>query len=202
MQRTLALLGFLVVAGCAQTGPLSGGPASHPPPPSNAQASAPSPPPGPASHVSFIGDDPVEKRNIDDRGDRVVETLTLHDEAVISYERLKDGGFPGTYSDADALRVDMADPFFHDRGIPFERGRIHVSGPFTYLLQSTASYYCFLFHHNFGSGGRRGDQELRGEVCYPVTEKDSESLKKEILEILSRIRVDGTKVPTHVDDDN
>jgi hypothetical protein len=151
-----------------------------------------------AAHVGFSGEDPIKDRSFNDLDDRTVEKLTLRNGAIVSYVRLKSGSYPGRFSDAEALRVDMADPFYKDRDIRFDRAKVKIDGAFTYLVQSSSAFNCFMFHHNFGSGGRRGDQQILGTVCYPVTGKTALSLKHEMLDLLGRMRVDGDPVPTHV----
>ncbi len=192
MRRVFLLLPLVALAGCAA----SGGPSGGAPAP---VVQAPAPPPVAAlvAHVSFLGDDPIKERSFNDLDDRTVEKLTLKNGAIISYVRLKGGAYPGRFSDADALRVDMADPFYKDRDIHFDRAKVKTEGSFTYLLQSSSAFNCFMFHHNFGSGGPRGDQQLLGTVCYPVTGKTAASLKREMLELLVRVRVDGDPVPAH-----
>jgi hypothetical protein len=48
---------------------------------------------------------------------------------------------------------------------------------------------------NFGAGGPRGNQEIRGSECWPITEKDMTSLTQEMRGYLERVRLDGTPLP-------
>lgn len=185
MRKIIALVALLALTSCAA--------AQAPPAPAE-----PLPPPGPLAHVSFVGDDVIKERSFDDLGDRVREKVTLRNNARLTYVKLKGIVYPGTFSDADALAVDMGQPFFKVRNISFDRAKVKTSGPFTYLMQSTSIFHCFVFHHNFGEGVPRGDQQIRGTACNPVTSKDPGTLEREMLELLSRLRIDGKPVPADV----
>jgi hypothetical protein len=197
MKRLVLPLSLLLLAGCAHSqGPSGQG--AQPPAAQTMPQTAPAPAPMAMAHVGFIGDDPIKERSFNDLDDRTVEKLTLKNGAIIYYVKLKEGGYPGNFTDADALRVDMADPFYKDRDIRFDRAKVRITGPFIYLLQSSGAFNCFMFHHNFGTGGPRGDQQMLGTVCYPVTGKTAASLKREMVELLGRMRVDGDPIPAHV----
>jgi hypothetical protein len=150
---------------------------------------------GPAgSHISFVGDDPVKSRQVQDFSDRTFELVKLKNNGAIGYIKRKGSTFPATYTDASALRVDLAKPFYRQNNITYDEKKIKKSGPHTYIVLSSESHNCFLFHTTFGAGEPRGDQQLAGGMCYTVTFKDADTLEREMLDIIGRVRIDGHPV--------
>jgi hypothetical protein len=153
------------------------------------------PPPSKQNHISFAGDDPRHSHELRDLPDRTIESVKFRSGGSLHYTRLKQDSFPGEFSDADALRIEMAEPYYRERGLAFDAARVRKVGPVAYIATSSDSYVCFIFHMNFGAGGHRGDQEIGGTECWPKTEKGIDSLTREMVDYLERARFDGAPLP-------
>jgi hypothetical protein len=179
-----------------QDGILRCGAASATTAPAITEAAAPGFAVTPSAHrISFAGDDPSQAHELRDLTDRTVEWIKFRSGGALYYTRLKQGGFPGEFSDSEALRVDMSDSYYRERHFVFDAAKLRKVGAISYIATAGDTHLCFVFHMNFGAGGPRGDQEIRGSECWPKTEKDMASLTQEMRGYLERVRVDGT--PLH-----
>ncbi|HEX6842338.1 MAG TPA: hypothetical protein VF113_12440 [Stellaceae bacterium] len=151
--------------------------------------------PAVGNRIGFAGDDPSQAHELRDLPDRTVEYVKFRSGGALYYTRLKQGGFPGEFSDAEALRVDMSDTYYKERHFVFEPTKLRKVGPISYIATTGDTHLCFVFHMNFGNGGPRGDQEIRGSECWPKTEKDVASLTREMSGYLERVRLDGAPLP-------
>lgn len=147
------------------------------------------------NRISFAGDDPSQAHELRDLADRAVEQVRFRSGGALYYTRLKQGGFPGEFSDAEALRIDMSDSYYRERHFVFDQAKLRKVGPISYIATAADTHICFVFHMNFGTGGPRGDQEIRGSECWPKTEKDLASLSRDMTGYLERIRLDGAPLP-------
>ncbi|MBV9521459.1 MAG: hypothetical protein JO010_01615, partial [Alphaproteobacteria bacterium] len=149
------------------------------------------------SKVSFAGDDPVKLRESQALSDRYKERITFKSNAVLSYSKLYRGGFGNAWSDADNIKTDVeSSAFYKNRGIVFDAAKIKSGGFYTYLLQSSTTYNCFVFRGRFGDGiearaNSSGDQEITGSLCYPIRSKSLDALEREMTDLLGRARFDG-----------
>jgi hypothetical protein len=155
---------------------------------------APAQPVGRWPQLTFSGDPVVIKRQFNETNDRWIEIVTMTNAAVFRYEHLKSGEFPGDFTDAEALKIDMAIPFFKEKNITFDESKVKKFGPFTYILTSSDEYNCLALHVNFGNGGKRGDQLVKGNWCGFVTSKSAEHLETEMLGYLKNLKVNGNEI--------
>jgi hypothetical protein len=149
---------------------------------------------GRVPQLTFSGDPVVTKRQFSETNDRWVEIVTMANGAVFRYEHLKTGEFPGSFTDAEALKIDMSIPFFKEKNVAFDSSKVRTFGPFTYILTSSDDYHCFAFHVNFGGSGKRGDQLAKGNWCGFVTSKSPERLESEMLDYLKDLKVNGNEI--------
>ena len=181
----------LAVSGCASSAtPTTVVQQNNPPAAAAAPATAPRIP-----QMTFSGDPVVASRTYGEMPDLWVETVYLKDRSVFVYSHLKIGAFPGEFTDADALRIDMAVPFYKDKGIEFDAGKVKSSAGFSYIVVSSSTHACFAAHANFGPGGKRGDQQVIANTCWFLTAKSPDQLEREMLESISRIKINGHPVP-------
>jgi hypothetical protein len=148
------------------------------------------------SKVSFIGADPVKRREIQNLIDRYREKITLSNNGVVEYSKLFRGGFSAKFTDAEMIEAIVAQPGYRDRGIIFDRSKVRGAGPLVYLVQSSSTHTCFIAYFVFGTAtgesrqDTRGDQEVSSSICYPAAAKTAIDLEQEMVDILSRARYD------------
>src|SRR5690349_22685378 len=132
------------------------------------QTTAVQPPSNVKAHVSFAGtDNPIKERKFLDLTNYTVEQILLNNKSVLSLRISKGDGLVAGYTDADKLRVETALPFFKDKGIVYDAAKVKKSGPFTYMVQSSDTFNCFIYHTTFGGTVTR-DREIYGTLCYTV----------------------------------
>jgi hypothetical protein len=137
--------------------------------------------------VSFWNDDPVRRRDVANYPGRYVERLTLRNGGLFVYEALSAGDFAGP-SDGDQLKADLDLAGFRERGIGFDATKLAQTGPFTYLVQSSASDSCFLFRARFRHPGTQLNQKAYGNLCVSKAAGDPAAVKAEMLYLLSHVR--------------
>jgi len=148
------------------------------------------------SKVSFIGADPVKRREIQNFTDRYRERITLKNNGLIEYSKLFRGGFSPKFTDAEMIEAVVVQPPYKDRGITFDRSKVRNAGSLVYLVQSSATHTCFIAYFVFGTASgesrqeARGNQEVGSSICYPATAKTAIDLEREMVDILSRARYD------------
>jgi hypothetical protein len=138
--------------------------------------------------VSFAGDDPVKRREALSLYDRYRERITFKNNAVMFYGKVYHGGFVNR---GDMLEANLDTPFFKNGGIVFDRAKVRRMGYLSYIVQSSATYRCFVAYGAFGIGAEArpessGDQEVTASVCYPASAKSEEALEQEMTALLSR----------------
>jgi hypothetical protein len=143
------------------------------------------------SKVSFIGEDPAKRREAMALLDRYSEHVYLKNNAVLFYTKVFSGGFIDRGE--DMLRLELDDPFFKDSGIVYDRSKVRKASYFSYIVQSSPTFRCFLAHGTFGIGkearqSSSGNQEISVNVCYPAAAKSEEAVEGEMLDLLSRAR--------------
>jgi hypothetical protein len=142
------------------------------------------------SKVSFTGDDPVKRREALSLYDRYRERITFKNNATLFYGKVYHGGF---VTRGDMLEASFDTPFLKDGGIVFDRAKIRRLGYLGYIVQSSASFRCFVAYGTFGIGAEArpesvGDQEVSASICYPAAAKSEEALEQEMTALLSRAR--------------
>ncbi len=148
------------------------------------------------SKVSFVGADPVKRREVQNLRDRYREKITLKNNGLVEYSKLFHGGFSPTFTDAEMIEAMVAQPGYKDRGIVFDRSKVKGAGPLVYLVQSSPTHTCFIAYFVFGTATgesrqeARGNQEVGSNVCYPAASKTAVDLEREMVDILSRARYD------------
>jgi hypothetical protein len=155
---------------------------------------------GAESRVSFVGEDPVKRREAQILRDRYSERITFKNNATIRYGRMLNGGLNNANDDIDLIQFDVQNSvFFHDVALIFDKSKIKSGGYYHYLLESTVTHNCFVFRGEFGdtraggggfAGINRGDQEVQGGICYPRKTKALDSLERELTDLLGRARFD------------
>jgi hypothetical protein len=148
------------------------------------------------SKVSFVGADPVKRREAQNLRDRYRERITLNNNGVVEYSKLFRGGFSAKFTDADMIEAMVAQAAYKDRGIIFDRSKVRGAGPLVYLVQSSLTHTCFVAYFVIGTAtdesrqDARGNQEVSSSICYPAASKTSVYLEREMVDILSRARYD------------
>jgi hypothetical protein len=149
------------------------------------------------SKVSFTGDDPTKRREAQNLTDRYSERITFKNNATLRYDKITiNAGFTGAWSDADDIKADVENGIFYkDRAIVFDAAKIKSGGYYTYLLQSSPTHNCFIFHGTFGDTqkgrvGSPGDQSISGGMCYTAASKSLDALEREMTALLARARYD------------
>jgi hypothetical protein len=150
--------------------------------------------------IGFWNADLISRREIGLFPDRYAERVILKSGAVLTYEKLNSGAFVAT-GDAELIKQDLQSPEFARRGIAFDPGKIERAGQFTYFMQSSGNFHCFVFRSSspragtrpmvspVSTGGPAGAEEVFGNVCYDRLVKDVTSIKAEMLDTLSRLRL-------------
>jgi hypothetical protein len=148
------------------------------------------------SKVSFVGADPVKRRESQNLIDRYRERITLNNNGVVAYSKLFRGGFSPKFTDAEMIEAIVAQPGYRDRSIIFDRAKVRSAGPLVYLVQSSSTHTCFIAYFVFGTAAgesrqdTRGDQEVSSSICNPAAAKTAIYLEQEMVDILSRARYD------------
>jgi hypothetical protein len=147
------------------------------------------------SKISFAGDDPVKRREAEILKDRYVERITFKNNGVLRYSKLFSGGFISRDTPTDMIRSSLDMTFYKDKGINFDGSKIRKTSQFTYLLQSSPTYNCFVAFAYFGTGTNArqdspGNQSIAVSMCYGVASKSAAALEAEMVDILSRVRYD------------
>jgi hypothetical protein len=148
------------------------------------------------SKVSFVGDDPTKRREAQSLSDRYSERITFKNNAMLRYDKLAKAGFSDAWTDTDIIQSDVQNhTFYQDLAIVFDKAKIKSGGYYTYLLQSSPTHNCFVFHGSFGDTqkgrvGNPGDQSIGGSLCYPANAKSLDALEREMTGLLARARYD------------
>ena len=143
------------------------------------------------SAVRFTDPADVKSRRAATLNDRTLELLVLRNNAVLVYSRVylrrQDFGprVPGKAL-AD-LPYQLNTDFLRSRGIHYDEHDAKQAGLLAYLVQSSATDTCFVFNAYVGDAVRF-DQQIRGNVCYPVASRSPAQLEKAMLVLLSRAR--------------
>jgi hypothetical protein len=146
------------------------------------------------SKVSFTGDDPAKRREAMALYDRYRERIVFKNNATLAYGRVYRGGFrdDGT----TMLEYAFDQKLLKENGILFDRAKVKRTGYFAYIVQSSASFRCFIAQGVFGipdpdvRADSPGDQEISASLCHPAAAESEEALEHEMLELLGRARFD------------
>ncbi len=146
------------------------------------------------SKVSFDGDDPAKRREAMALYDRYRERIVFKNNATLFYGKIYQGGLR---DGADAmLELAFDTPFLKDGGLVFDRAKLRRKAYFSYIVQSSASFRCFVAQGVFGTPGSEarpnspGDQEVSASLCAPAAAKSEAVLEAEMVELLTRARFD------------
>ncbi len=142
-----------------------------------------------AVHFTEPGD--VKNRRAAKLSDRTLERLTLRNNAGMSYTKvfLRGQNFgPRVPGKAFAeLPYRITGDFLKSRGIKYDEHDAKQAGLLAYLIQSSATDTCFVFNAYLGDR-IVFDQQLFGNVCYPVAKRSTAQLEQEMLALLSHAR--------------
>jgi hypothetical protein len=149
------------------------------------------------SKISFVGSDPTKQRAAQSFPDRYSERITFQNNGTLQYDKSTRYGFVGSWSEADRIKADVETlTFYKDRGIVFDSSKVKSGGYYSYLIQSSPSYDCFVFRGTFGDTqktgrvGSAGDQAIMGGICYKAGAKSLDAVEREMTDLLARARYD------------
>jgi hypothetical protein len=149
------------------------------------------------SHVSFTGSDPVKKREAESLIDRYEERITFNNNSIFFYTKSYHLAFSGTFSDEDFIERAMSRSFYKDKGIVYDASKVKKTSFFKYIVQSSDTYHCFVFHGVFAQNlsgearvGSPGNVGVEGNICATIKSKSAAQLEAEMLTLLDRARYD------------
>jgi len=146
------------------------------------------------SKVSFDGDDPAKRREAMALYDRYRERIVLKNNATLFYGKIYHGGLRDGADEMLELAFDT--PSLKDGGIRFDRAKIRRKAYFSYIVQSSANFRCFIAQGVFGTPGGEsrpnspGDQEMSASLCTPAAARSEATLEAEMVGLLTRARFD------------
>jgi len=113
------------------------------------------------------------------------------------YEFITQGGFDGSESDKEFLQILMKNESMSSKEIYFEGSKVKSGKYFSYIMQESNKFLCFIAFGQFGDALRsgssrsRGNQDMNYGICYASGGITASDLEAQSLDVLNRAHFDG-----------